>query len=97
MQKVFQKFPDLHSKLSLHLVEVSPALSEIQEKTLTGRVNNTQKGKKERQDGSTEDKSQENEVQNENTFSVECVTECHTCIFRNLAISVYACTLALCL
>ena len=74
MQKVFQKFPDLHSKLSVHLVEVSPALSEIQEKTLTGRVNNTQEDKKERQDGSTQG-NEGNEVQSKNAYSVKCVTD----------------------
>ena len=78
MQKVFRKFPDLHSKLSLHLVEVSPALSEIQEKTLTGRIDDTQKGKKERQDGSTEGRSQGKEVQNKNAYSVKCCA----CNFR---------------
>ena len=79
MQKVFQKFPDLHNKLSLHLVEVSPALSEIQEKTLTGGVNNTQEGKKERQDGSTQGKSHGNEVQSKNAYSVKCVTDRVSC------------------
>ena len=62
MNKVFRKFPDLHSKVSLHLVEVSPALSEIQERTLTGRLGSVQRCKKESQGGETDDKSQGNEV-----------------------------------
>ena len=62
MNKVFHKFPDLHSKVSLHLVEVSPALSEIQERTVTGRLSSVQRSKKESQDTATDDKSQGNEV-----------------------------------
>ena len=54
--QVFQKFPELHSGVSLHLIEVSPALSKIQEKTLTGRIGNVQENEK------TDNKSQSNEV-----------------------------------
>lgn len=60
--RVFHKFPDLLSYVSLHLIEVSPALTEIQEKTLTGGFANNQKDNHERQsEGATEDKLQQNE------------------------------------
>ena len=63
MIKVFHKFPDLHNNVSLDLVEVSPALSEIQEKTLMGQLSDVQEDKEERQLGTTNSKSQGNEVQ----------------------------------
>ncbi|PFX32758.1 NADH dehydrogenase [ubiquinone] complex I, assembly factor 7 [Stylophora pistillata] len=52
--RVFGKFPELHSKLSLHLVEVSPALSEIQEKILTvnHRYDQEKQNVTDREDGS---------------------------------------------
>ena len=61
--QVFQKFPELHGKISLHLVEVSPALSKIQEQTLTGKLLSIQEGKKEGQTDATDDRLQANEVQ----------------------------------
>ena len=33
-----KKFRKLETSLSLHLIEISPVLSEIQEKTLTGDI-----------------------------------------------------------
>ena len=56
MNKVFRKFAELHSKISLHLIEVSPALSDIQEKTLTGGLLNNH------QDDTTDEKFQSSEV-----------------------------------
>ena len=58
-----QKFPELHGKISLHLVEVSPALSKIQEQTLTGKLLSIQEGKKEGQTDAKDDRLQANEVQ----------------------------------
>ncbi|KAJ7365287.1 NADH dehydrogenase [ubiquinone] complex I, assembly factor 7 [Desmophyllum pertusum] len=66
MLRVFSKFPELHSKVSLHLVEVSPALSEIQEKMLTGRLLNNQQDQEQRQDDTTDEQSWSNEVQTMN-------------------------------
>ena len=69
MNKVFHKFPELHSKVSLHLVEVSPALSEMQEKTLTGRTLNNHQDQGNRQKDVTDVKSQSHEVQSiKNSF-----------------------------
>ncbi|XP_078350721.1 protein arginine methyltransferase NDUFAF7, mitochondrial-like [Oculina patagonica] len=59
--RVFRKFSELHSKVSLHLVEVSPALSEIQEKTLTGRLPNNHQNQEERQENTTDGTLQSNE------------------------------------
>ncbi|KAL9954933.1 hypothetical protein ACROYT_G042522 [Oculina patagonica] len=61
--RVFRKFSELHSKVSLHLVEVSPALSEIQEKTLTGRLPNNHQNQEERQENTTDGTLQSNELQ----------------------------------
>lgn len=66
MNKVFHKFPELHSKVSLNLVEVSPTLSEMQEKTLTGTLLNNHQKHKERQEEVTDKKSQSSEVQHTN-------------------------------
>lgn len=59
--RVFCKFPELYSKVSLHLVELSPALSEIQEKTLTGQLLNNHQHDKERQNDTTHDRSSDSE------------------------------------
>lgn len=50
---------------------MSPALTEIQEKTLTGGFANNQKDNHERQEGATEDKLQQNEVK-----CVKCASVC---------------------
>lgn len=69
MNKVFCKFPELHSKVSLHLVEVSPALSEMQEKTLTGcRLLDNHQDQEKRQESVTDEKSQSSEVQSKISF-----------------------------
>ena len=58
--KVFGKFPELLNNISLHLVEVSPTLSGIQESTLTGGSHNDTKNEK--QSGATRSTAFENEV-----------------------------------
>lgn len=68
--RVFGKFPELHSKLSLHLVEVSPALSVIQEKNLTGNHKNDQ----EKQCIVTDDRSTDREGGSELCYK-KCVTQ----------------------
>ena len=68
MKKVFHKFTELHSKVSLHLVEVSPALSKIQEKTLTGRFLTSHQDGKERQDDTSDKKLPSSEVKSINLF-----------------------------
>lgn len=68
MNKVFRKFSELHSKVSLHLVEVSPTLSEIQEKTLTGRLLNNHQDQEERQEDTTDETLQSSEVQSTHLF-----------------------------
>ncbi|CAH3016180.1 unnamed protein product, partial [Porites evermanni] len=73
MLRVFQKFPELHGKISLHLVEVSPALSKIQEQTLTGKLLSIQEGKKEGQPDATDDRLQANE-----DMSALCYRRCLT-------------------
>lgn len=71
MNKVFCKFPELHSKVSLHLVEVSPALSEMQEKTLTGRLLDNHQDQEKRQESVTDGKSQSSEVQNKISLNLK--------------------------
>ena len=44
--KVFGKFAELLNNISLHLVEVSPALSDIQERTLTAGSHKDKKNEK---------------------------------------------------
>jgi len=69
INKVFHKFPELHRKVSLHLVEVSPALTEMQEKTLTGRLLNNHQSNEERQEDATDEKSHSSEVQEEDMIA----------------------------
>ena len=58
--KVFGKFAELLNNISLHLVEVSTTLSDIQESTLTGGSHNDTKNEK--QSGETRSTAFENEV-----------------------------------
>ena len=58
--KVFGKLAELLNYISLHLIEVGPALSEIQESTLTGGSHND--NKKEKESGETRITAFENEV-----------------------------------
>ncbi|XP_074630349.1 protein arginine methyltransferase NDUFAF7, mitochondrial-like isoform X3 [Acropora palmata] len=58
--RVFGKFAELLNNISLHLVEVSPTLSGIQESTLTGGSHNDTKNEK--QSGATRSTAFENEV-----------------------------------
>lgn len=71
MNKVFCKFPELHSKVSLHLVEVSPALSEMQEKTLTGRLLDNHQDQEKRQESVTDGKSQSSKVQSKISLNLK--------------------------
>ena len=69
--KVFGKFAELINNVSLHLVEVSPALSEIQESTLTGGSHND--NKKQKQSGETRIMAFENEVlSGDDTACMQC-------------------------
>lgn len=57
----------------MHLVEVSPALTEMQEKTLTGRLLNNHQSNEERQEDATDEKSYSNEVQEVTNYNLSAV------------------------
>ncbi|XP_068729458.1 protein arginine methyltransferase NDUFAF7, mitochondrial-like isoform X2 [Montipora capricornis] len=57
-----KNFSEILKNVSLHLVEVSPALSDIQEKMLTGGLHNGRDNKEEKEDGVTRVTPLENEV-----------------------------------
>jgi len=63
------------------LVEVSPALSEIQEKALTGRSLNNHQNQEERQENVADEKSQNSEVQNTTFFVKEELTTMNCTMF----------------
>ncbi|XP_074630335.1 protein arginine methyltransferase NDUFAF7, mitochondrial-like isoform X1 [Acropora palmata] len=70
--QVFGKFAELLNNISLHLVEVSPTLSGIQESTLTGGSHNDTKNEK--QSGATRSTAFENEVGSDLCYK-RCITQ----------------------
>ena len=70
--KVFGKFAELLSNISLHLVEVSPTLSDIQGRTLTAGSHKDKKNEK--QCGATRSTAFGNEVLSGNdTACMQCL------------------------